>query len=337
MRASQHHVIHVGVFCSGIQVVVGAALFRQAVLDDLQRLAPPERRLDAGRLRRHAGDVVHLDAARGCGRRAEMLVANQVGLELAVEHRDLLADHFAAEITQHAPVHHGLDLEVDFDQMGTQPILIEMKTPVRDLAGEHCRAGALAPFRIGSRADHGVAIHHRGGFHPGAVISLLRHVAREVGRAGLQDLHAAAGDVCLAFLTDLEALGRCAEQLPVVRIVAALQMAGMSRRLRHLDDLVAVQIEKRKNGVVVAAAMLVVVLGQKGIRRSGHPGDVVGGNQALRAQRFTIAHQKLHRLLPRLAVLAIQHGLLFVAQFHRLISGCERRRTTGPTPWPPLQ
>src|SRR5271167_505931 len=106
--------------------------------------------------------------------------------------------------------------------MRAEPVLVAMETPVGNDAGEHRGAGALPAFGVGAGADHGIAVDHGGGFHPCAVVAFLRHIAGEVGRAGLEYLNAAAGDERLALLADLERLRRRPENLPVIRIKTAL-------------------------------------------------------------------------------------------------------------------
>ena len=79
MRAAEHDVVDVRVAGLGVQIVVGAALFGEPIMNVSTGLRPPKAASTRGRLRRHADDVVHLDPAGGRGRRAEMLVADQIG------------------------------------------------------------------------------------------------------------------------------------------------------------------------------------------------------------------------------------------------------------------
>src|SRR6185503_21206546 len=85
---------------------------------------------------------------------------------------------------------------------------------------------------------------------------------------------------------------------------------------RDVDQFIGVEIEVRKDGVVFAAGETAVVILQEWIGGTGHAGYVVGVDEPLRAQRLGVANQQFHRLLPRLAVTAIQHGLLAVSEFH---------------------
>ena len=131
---------------------------------DLERLAAAEGRLDAGRLRGYPGDVIHLHPARGGRGCAKVLVANQQisAAEPAAHYGYALLHCVTDEVAEHAPVHHGFDLEIHLDQMRAEPILIAMETPVGNDAGEHRRARALAAFGVGAGADHGIAVHHGG-------------------------------------------------------------------------------------------------------------------------------------------------------------------------------
>ena len=65
-------------------------------------------------------------------------------------------------------------------------------------------------------ADHRVAEHHGRGFHPGAMLALHRHIAGEIGRAGLQDLDAVIRDCGFVFLLVLEDFSALALRLPLV-------------------------------------------------------------------------------------------------------------------------
>src|SRR5690606_29715917 len=115
-----------------------------------------------------------------------------------------------------------------------------------------------------------------------AVLAPLRHVSGEIGRAGLEDLDAVGGRVTLAVAAQRRGLRRRAEQRPILRIVTALQVAGTGRELRHLDELVAVEVEMREDRVLPAGVALVVA-SEEDVRLAGNARDVRGIDEALGA------------------------------------------------------
>jgi len=260
--------------------------------------------------------MVHLDAAGGGGCRTEVFVADQIRLsQPAGEYRDALAHHLAGVIAEHAPVHDAFDRRRDLDQVRAVAMLGAMEAPVGDLAGEHRCAGALAAFGVGTGTDHRIAVDDRRGFHPRAVVATLRHVAGEVGCAGLEYAHAALGDEGLAAAGQTEGLGAGAERLPVLRVVAALQVTGRRRHRRHVEHFVTVEVEQREDGLIAAALLAIVVL-QERVGGAGHAGDIRDVDEAIGAERLGVAHQQFHRLLARTAGLAVEHGAFLVGQLH---------------------
>src|SRR5690606_39293359 len=97
---------------------------------------------------------------------------------------------------------------------------------VRDLARQHGRARALPALGVRACAEHRVAVDDGGRLHPRAVLAALRHVADEIRRAGLQDLDAVVGGVALAFAAAPRGFRWRPQDLPVIRVAAALQVAG---------------------------------------------------------------------------------------------------------------
>src|SRR5690606_41361276 len=145
-------------------------------------------------------NVRNLDAARRCGGRAEVLVADEVGRPLdAGQHGDVLLDDVADEVAEHAPVHDAVDADIDLDAVRAEPAFGDVQAEVRDLARQHGRARALPALGVRAFAEHRVAVADGGRLHPRAVLAALRHVADEIRRAGLQDLDAVVGGVALAF------------------------------------------------------------------------------------------------------------------------------------------
>ncbi len=201
--------------------------------------------------------------------------------------------------------------------MRAESVFPPVKTPVGDPSRQHRGARALAPFRIRPRADDRVDVDDGGRFHPGAVLSLHRDVAGQIGRARLQDLDAAARRKRFPLPEHADDLWVGAQRLPLFGIDAALQVTRVNEGLRHVDELVGVQIEIGEDRVVISASVLVVIL-QKGVGRAGNACDVVGLDESLRSQRFGVSNQQFHCLLARLAFAAVEHGLFGVGEFHAL-------------------
>ena len=79
-----------------VEVVIGDPALGCAVLEAGDRLSPAERLLDRVGFRRDAGDVIHLDTARGRRRSAEVLELDHARhLAGPGEHRDVLFDDLA--------------------------------------------------------------------------------------------------------------------------------------------------------------------------------------------------------------------------------------------------
>ena len=116
------------------------------------------------------------------------------------------------------------------------------------------------------------------------VLASGRHVARQIRRAGLENAHVVLGGEGFALLVVAEDLDLDAQRLPVARIGAALKVAGRHERLRHLDELVGVEIEVREDRVEAVRALVLVVVLQERIGGAGHPGDVARVDEALRAR-----------------------------------------------------
>ena len=125
------------------------------------------------------------------------------------------------------------------------------------------------------------------------MLTFHRHVAGQIGCAGLQDLHAFAGGKGLTVLVPFEDFGLHAQGLPIVRIGATLQMAGMHERLRHVDELVGIQIEVRKNRVVLAGSRGFVEILQKRVGRTRDACDIPGIEESFGAQRLAITNEQL--------------------------------------------
>src|SRR6185312_15056194 len=123
---------------------------------------------------------------------------------------------------EHAPIEHAFDRHFDLDGVAAATELVAVKAPIGNLAGEHRRAGAFAAFGVRASADDGIAEHHGGGFHPGAMLALHRDVTGEIGRARLHDLDPVIGDRGFVLLLMLEHLAALAERVPLLRIDATL-------------------------------------------------------------------------------------------------------------------
>src|SRR5690606_17675825 len=203
VRATQHHIIHLGTIAVGVQAFVDRTPFSRAVAYALDRAVAAVGLLHGHRLGGDADQVVHLDAAGRSRRSAEVLEALQVGHGAqAFHHRNLILHHITDEISQHAPVGGAGYLDIEVDVMGAPAIFVEVIAPVRDAAGEHGRAHAFAPFGIGACAEHAVAIYDRRGFHPGAVLAARGDVAHLVRRAGIHQLHTELTGIGLALLVE---------------------------------------------------------------------------------------------------------------------------------------
>src|SRR5690348_513822 len=100
--------------------------------------------------------------------------------------------------------------------MGREPELIAMEAPVGDFPSEHCSARTLPSLGVRARAQDRIAIDHRRGLHPRAVLALLRNVACEVGRTRLQNPRTSGSGCSLAALTHSQSLVALAESLPTL-------------------------------------------------------------------------------------------------------------------------
>src|SRR6185295_3722604 len=107
-----------------------------------------------------------------------------------------------------------------------------------------------------------------------------------------QYLHAAIGRVLLGVLQYLDRLIGRAEDLPVLRIVAALQVTRLRDDRRHLDELVAVEIEVREDRVAAATGLRVVVR-EEDAALARHAGYVRRRHEPLRAERLGVANEQL--------------------------------------------
>jgi hypothetical protein len=320
MRTAEHDVVDRGVAAVGIQLLVHAAPFGLVVHEGLDRRLRAGRHLEGLGLWRHADDVIHLDAA-GRGRRgAEVLQPDDLGpVVRANDDGNPFLHHVADEVSQHAPVHHGVDGHPYFDAMGAEPVFVPVQTPVRNASGEHRRARALASLGVRACADHRVAVDHRGGFHPGAMLPSGRDVARQIRRARLEDLDALAHRERLARLVAFVHLGLHAQRLPVQGIAPALQVARVHGGLRGVQEFVGVEIEIREDGVAAALALVLVVVLEERVGRSGHAGHVARLDEPLGPERLGVSHQQVHRLLRGSAVAAVEHRLFSGCEYHRWI------------------
>ena len=201
----------------------------------------------------------------------------------------------------------------DVHEMGAVAVVRDVIAPVRNAPGQRRRAGALLALGIGARAQHRVAVDHGGGFHPGAMLALHRHVADLVGRAGREHVDAAAAEEFFALLLLLGEIVRNALDAPLLVVDAGDELTGIGHHPRHLDDLGTVEIEFRIDRV----KSLLDEFTHR--RRRGVEGarDIVGLDQAFGAERFAIANQQVHRARLGAAVRAVEHRLLVVGQFHR--------------------
>jgi hypothetical protein len=220
----------------------------------------------------------------------------------------------AGEVAEHAPVDHRLDRHAHVHAVRAAARLVPVQPPVWDLAGEHGRARALAPFGIGTRAEHGIGVDDGRRLHPREVLAESGHVAGQIRRARLEDLDAFTDGKRLARLVAAHHLLAGAQRLPVQRVRAALQVARVHDGLRRLYELVGVEVEERKDGVAPQAALVLEVVLQERVGRARHAGHVLRVEKALGTERLGVAHQQVHRLLRGLATAAIEHGLLVVGE-----------------------
>ena len=82
-----------------------------------------------------------------------------------------------------------------------------------------------------------------------------------------------------------------AERLPLARIGAALQVIGRDDRVRHLDELVGVEVEVGKDRVEAVGVLACVVALQERIGRARHARNVARVDEAFRAQRLGVANE----------------------------------------------
>src|SRR4029078_5311180 len=144
------------------------------------------------------------------------------------------------------------DRKFHLDLVGGQAALGAVEAPEGDAAGDAGGTGALAAFRVGARAQHGVAVDDGGGFHPGAVLAAHRHVARLIGRAGGELLDAAAAEELLGARLGVGRLLGHTLDAPVAVIHAGDQLAGGDFRVRRFHPLVAVEVELGEHRVHAA-------------------------------------------------------------------------------------
>jgi hypothetical protein len=246
------------------------------------------------------------------------------GLTDAGDHGHAVLHHFADVVAEQAPVGSGLHLDVELDLVRAEPVFVEVVAPVGNLAGEHRAARALAAFGVGARAQHRVDVDHRRGFHPGAVLAAGWHVAHRIGRAGVQHLHAEAGAIGLALAMQPDHFRRNALAFGVLRVDALLQVRAAHGDLRDFDHLGTVEVELGEDGV--HAAMCLAVVAQERRRGAHRAADVAGVDETLGAQCLPVAHQQVHRLLARLAVLAVEHLPLVGGELHRAAVACAAAR-----------
>ena len=86
----------------------------------------------------------------------------------------------------------------------------------------------------------------------------------------------------------LEDMRLGAERFPLFWIDSALKAARLSHGLRHIDELVGVEVEVREDRVVLGCTRVLVVVLKKRVRRPRHAGDVVGVDESLSPQRFRV-------------------------------------------------
>src|SRR5262245_51838950 len=102
--------------------------------------------------------------------------------------------------------------------MARKSILVAVEAPVRNLPRDHRRTSAFAPFGVGARAKHGVAVNDSRRLHPRTMLPALRHIASKVGRARLEDLDAESFGAGFTRLADAQLLRLHPQRLPVLGI-----------------------------------------------------------------------------------------------------------------------
>ena len=160
MGHTEHHVVNIRIARVRVELVVDLPLFGFPVVERLDRSVRSERHLHRLGFGSDAHDVIHLNTPRRRGRSAEMFMTNQVGLAvLSHEHRDVLLDDVADEVAQHAPVHHIFSRQLHFDPMGTETLIVLVKTKV-----------GIFPVSIAELVPRSLVLvprHHRVAVHPG--------------------------------------------------------------------------------------------------------------------------------------------------------------------------
>ena len=99
-------------------------------------------------------------------------------------------------------------------------------------------------------------------------------------------------------------------------IGAALKVIARHERLRHLDELIGVEIEVREDRVEALRPLVLVVVLQEWIRRSGNAGDIPRVHEALSTKRLRVSDEQRHRLLSGLPFSAVEHLFFVAGEFH---------------------
>ncbi len=313
VRTSEHDEIDIVRACRGIQLLIGDPPLGLSIDECLARPAAAEGAVRRARLGRDAGHVIHLDPAGARRRGTEMFQLDLARLRRqSTERRDVLLDHLADRVPEQAPVHHVVDRHPHIDEMGGEPVLRDVQPEIGNAPGDTRCPRALAPLGVGARAEHGVAIDHGRGFHPGAVLAHHRHVADLIRRAGGEHVDALGAEKRLPLLLHPHRILGDLAHLRVLAVDAHDQVAGVGLDRRHLHLLGAVEIEFGEDRVTAPAGELA----DHRTRRHEGAADIVGRHQALGAERLAIAHQQIHGLLHGRPVAAVQHLLFVITEFH---------------------
>ena len=174
-------------------------------------------------------------------------------------------------------------------------ILFEVKAVFGRDARQGRGEGAGSAFAIAPRADHGIGVAHGAALGPRDVLSEVRRVADEIGRAraGGDHIHARervddAHLVARKFLAD-------AQRLPVLDVHPGGIQRGQHARLAAAIGHLRQEVQARFAEIIVAHA------------RDLHGGD---GHHPLCAVDRAQRDENLHRLLRGAALLAIEHLLV---------------------------
>ena len=300
VRAAEHGEVDL----AAVRELIAELFFKVAQVlvgdDDLALgLLAAEGRFQRGRFGREAENVVHAVSPGGVELCAE--VTQRLGrddLRQVREDGDALADlvaHHAEQMVFIVALHVGFHADKDV----ALAVFIEQQTVFGHAAGDggaQCAVGALA---VGARAPDGVDIRRGARFGESADLAEVRHVRRDVRRAVI-------------------AQHRAERAVGIVRAQHVGDVLGVRRMGAGAGEVTGAEAGVDRRGHAAVRADLDQLFGKPQVAGLIAQGNVrtLDGHHALGVEAFADADLDLHGIGGAFAVLAVQHGLLFVSQDH---------------------